>query len=188
MPSAMDVARHLLYLAGREPEAELVTHLRVQKLLYYVQGWSLALRHAPLFPEPVEAWRNGPVVRSVYAWFADFNDAPIPPDHAAENLSGEAAELVQSVWEHYRQFSASELWRKTHREPPWNEARDGLPPEARSDKPIAHESMLRFFDEQRRRLEVPGLENETLEQAERNRAAGRLISSDDFLASLRNAV
>src|SRR5262249_50830431 len=46
---AIDVARYLIQLAAAEDEPELLSHLRLQKLLYYVQGWSLAQRRAPMF-------------------------------------------------------------------------------------------------------------------------------------------
>src|SRR5689334_12279943 len=69
--SAMDVAKFLIYLSACEDEPDYVSHLRLQKLLYYVQGWSLALRGKPMFVERIEAWAHGPVVKNVYAILAD---------------------------------------------------------------------------------------------------------------------
>jgi uncharacterized phage-associated protein len=43
-----------------------LTHLKIQKLLYFAQGWHLAYFDFPLFEDPVEAWKYGPVVTSVY--------------------------------------------------------------------------------------------------------------------------
>ncbi len=70
MTDAKTLARYLLFLASEQmrglqseaSEAFDVTPLKLQKLLYYCQGYALALTGKPLFPEPVEAWRYGPVV------------------------------------------------------------------------------------------------------------------------------
>ena len=40
--------------------------MKLQKLLYCVQGWHLARFGEPLFDAPIEAWRDGPVIRSVW--------------------------------------------------------------------------------------------------------------------------
>src|SRR5688572_9971276 len=58
--SALDVARYLIQLAAAEDEPEELSHLRLQKLLYYVQGWSLAQRGEAMFPDRIEAWAHGP--------------------------------------------------------------------------------------------------------------------------------
>lgn len=62
MASAYEVAQHLIRLAEFEEEPDYLTHLRLQKLLYYVQAWSMAMRSRPMFPERIEAWGHGPVV------------------------------------------------------------------------------------------------------------------------------
>jgi uncharacterized phage-associated protein len=43
-----------------------LTHLKIQKMLYFAQGWHLAYFDVPLFEDPIEAWKYGPVVRPVY--------------------------------------------------------------------------------------------------------------------------
>ncbi len=40
--------------------------MKLHKLLYYVQGWSQAWTGHPLFHEAPEAWKFGPVYKSVY--------------------------------------------------------------------------------------------------------------------------
>ena len=64
MAKAVEVARFLAYLAANDVEPDYLTNLRLQKLLYYVQAWSLVLRKsADFFQERIEAWVHGPVVR-----------------------------------------------------------------------------------------------------------------------------
>jgi uncharacterized phage-associated protein len=147
MARAIDVAKFLLYLAANEDEPDFLSHLRLQKLLYYVQGWSLALRDRPMFDERIEAWANGPVVRALYSTFANYGFQPIPPEHFDDGaeLTDEEAEFIVSVWESYKGFSASSLWKMTHLEPPWVEARNGYGPADRCDNPIGHDSMRQFF-------------------------------------------
>ncbi len=40
--------------------------MKLQKLVYYSQAWSLVWDDMPLFEEPIEAWANGPVVKSLF--------------------------------------------------------------------------------------------------------------------------
>lgn len=60
MASAHDVAAYILKRMGQ------MTAMKLQKLVYYSQAWSLVWDEAPLFNERIEAWANGPVVRELY--------------------------------------------------------------------------------------------------------------------------
>ena len=46
-----------------------VSNLKLQQLLYYAQGWHLALWGNKLFNERIEAWIMGPVIPAVYHKF-----------------------------------------------------------------------------------------------------------------------
>ena len=146
-PDALDVARYLIYLAAVEPEPEYLTHMRLQKLLYYVQGWSLALKKRPMFSDRIEAWAHGPVVRSVYPQFADFGDQPIPPQKLliSDRLSDEDREFIESVWEAYKGYSSSSLRAMTHKEAPWRETRGQCAPADRCTAEITQDALKRFF-------------------------------------------
>ena len=43
-----------------------MTAMKLEKLLYYCQSWHLTRHASPLYAEPIEAWVQGPVVRSLY--------------------------------------------------------------------------------------------------------------------------
>jgi uncharacterized phage-associated protein len=43
-----------------------ITHLKIQKLLYYAQGWHLAYFDTVLFEDAIFAWKYGPVIHSIY--------------------------------------------------------------------------------------------------------------------------
>ena len=88
MAAAMDVARQFVRLAWEDEELEGLTHLRLQKLLYYAQGWHLAAFGRALFAGHIEAWKHGPVVQEVYPTFAGKTDA-ISPQEAGEPFLAE---------------------------------------------------------------------------------------------------
>lgn len=143
MSDAMDVARHLIgvgYDATVPDESVLVCPLRLQKLLYYCQGWSLALLGRPLFAEPIEAWEHGPVVRDVYDRFRGGRDG-ITPDRAGPSaglLSATEAALVETVWREYAGCTPRQLVDMTHDEPAWKEARG-------SAASLSHDTMRAHF-------------------------------------------
>lgn len=59
MTYSLDVADYILQQKGP------LTCMKLHKLVYYAQAWSLALEDEPLFEEPIEAWSNGPVIRNL---------------------------------------------------------------------------------------------------------------------------
>jgi len=148
MAKALDIAYELIRMASREDEPDFLTHMRLQKLLYYVQGWHLAMHEKPIFNDEIEAWAHGPVVRSVYDQFKHFDNKPIILDEATSPKSkigrGES-DFVASVWEAYKGYSAWSLRQMTHNESPWKNARGGLDAAAKSTNKILRSDMQSFF-------------------------------------------
>ena len=149
LASAIDVAQRLVHIAASEPEPDFLTHMRLQKLLYYAQGWSLALRDRPMFNGRIEAGAHGPVVREVYSRFADFGDGPILPERVPrpQGLSPEDREFIESVWEAYKDYSVVSLRAMAHGESPWRDARGDCAPADRCTTEITHDAMKRFFEQ-----------------------------------------
>jgi uncharacterized phage-associated protein len=114
--------------------------MQLQKLLYYTQAWALAWTGKPLFSDEIEAWANGPVVRSV--WVAVKYDEVVPPQ---QELSVPEREIVDAVFEFYGESGGMTLGHKTHQEDPWIEARHDLPKNAISSSPLSQSTMLRYF-------------------------------------------
>ncbi len=141
MASACDVAAYILEKLGP------VSHMKLQKLVFYSQAWSLVWDEKPLFTDRIEAWANGPVVPSVYQLLrgkftvtvADL--APVSP----EAISPEQRETIDRVLNFYGDKNPQWLSDLTHMERPWLAARDGLPPGARSDALITHASMAEYY-------------------------------------------
>lgn len=149
MAKAFDVANYLIYLAQSGDEPDYLTHLRLQKLLYYVQGWSLANRGKEMFPERIEAWAHGPVVKVLYPRFKEFEKNafafPDPAKIPEMELDDEEREFIGEVWEEYKPFAALKLREMTHQEPPWVNARKGFGPADRCDVEITKEAMAAYF-------------------------------------------
>ena len=119
MMPAHDVARYFVSLVDEEA-GDSISNLKVQKLLYYAQGFHLAVYGKPLFPEAIKAWMHGPVVPTVYHLYKEHGGRPIPVDKVRiEDYSPEVRELLDEVWAVYGQFTASKLESMTHNEPPW---------------------------------------------------------------------
>lgn len=121
---ALDIAKKLICLAQNdEPNGgELLTNLKLQKLLYYQQGFHLAFFGTPLFDESVESWMYGPVVPSVYDEYSKYGSASLPVTTQAITLTDDEERLFNEVFDAYREFSAIGLMNKTHSERPWIEA------------------------------------------------------------------
>lgn len=147
MAKAIDVAEYLIHLGRIEEDGpQLLTHLQLQKLLYYCQGWSLGIRKKPLFSERIEAWSHGPVVKAVWTVFKDCANRPI--DQAGStggSLSDGERDLVAAVWNVYKKYSGWGLREMTHSEAPWKDVRGDLDPSAACNKEITKQSMQSYF-------------------------------------------
>jgi uncharacterized phage-associated protein len=107
MLSSHGVAKYFLSLAD-EDAGDLISSLKLQKLVYYAQGFHLALYGTALFPEEVEAWPHGPVVLSLYNAYKKYgsNAIPIPSDVDFRVYDPQSRELLDEVYQVHGQFSA----------------------------------------------------------------------------------
>ncbi len=117
-----EVANYFLDKLDIEAE-DCISNLKLQKLVYYAQGFVMALTDKKLFDEPIEAWEHGPVVRCLYGKYKDNGSAAIT---RTENLEyphllqyPEIMEILDEVYQVYGQFSAWKLRNMTHNETPW---------------------------------------------------------------------
>lgn len=69
--SAMAVANAFIQRA-KEGRLRDLTPMKLQKLLYYAQSWSLALHRKPLMDDFFARWTYGPVIPSLYHEFKDY--------------------------------------------------------------------------------------------------------------------
>lgn len=141
MARVEDVARLIVQRLGT------TSTMKLQKLLYYCQGWHLAWDGEPLFDAPIEAWANGPVVKKVYQLHRGkftLRD-PWPAQGDVSRLRANEVESIDVVLETYGSWEARQLVAQSHSERPWQEARGGLPDGVRSNSEVDLETMQDYF-------------------------------------------
>jgi len=121
MNTCFDVANY--FLKRQDTQAgDTMSNLKLQKLVYYAQGFHLAITGKPLFDEPIVAWVHGPVCVSLYDKYKRYGSRsiPIPEDiDTLELFDSEAQKILSMVYYYYGQFSAWKLRNLTHEDTPW---------------------------------------------------------------------
>ena len=137
--TAVDVAEYILQKTDTLPA------MKLQKLVYYCQAWSLVWEERPLFDDKIEAWANGPVIRNLYtAHRLQYRVSTVDgdPDHFEED----DRKTMDAVIGFYVDKSSQWLSDLTHMEDPWKEARKGLQPGERGSREITHAAMAEYYD------------------------------------------
>lgn len=102
--------------------ASSVTNLKLQKMLYFIQGFALVQLGRALFTDYIEAWTYGPVVPSVYQRFKKWGADPIRQVEPAETIDNPAViDFLNRLIRVLDGFSALDLVELTHKEgSPWS--------------------------------------------------------------------
>ena len=141
MVSCFDVADYFLVLQD-EDAGDSISNLKLQKLVYFSQGFHLGIFDKPLFVEQIRAWLHGPVIPVLWKKYSDFdsNSLPLPDTFEQSKFSDEAIELLDEIYEVFGQFSAWKLRDISHIQPPWKKTkRNGV---------ITHRAMKEYFKTQ----------------------------------------
>ena len=140
MASIFDVAAYILERCGA------MSAMKLQKLCYYAQAWSLVWDDEPLFSEDFEAWANGPVCRVLFnRTKGQFKVTATDEDGNSNSLNENQKDTINRVLEHYASHDAQWLSQLSHLEAPYKEARKGLPAGIGSDRMITKESMALYY-------------------------------------------
>ena len=142
MSNVFDVAKYILDTIGA------TSAMKLQKLVYYSQAWSLVWDDAPLFKSPFQAWANGPVCRDLYdahrgMFIVDSDD--VATRTSKGELSKEQVETIDLVLKAYGDRSAQWLSDQTHAEEPWLMAREGMRDSERGEREISLESIAEYY-------------------------------------------
>lgn len=143
--SVFDVAAYVL---NRVHEC---TTMKLHKLLYYCQAWTLVWDEEPLFKEKIEAWANGPVIRELFNFHKGMfliksSDMSLGNEYV---LSERQKENINEVLDFYGDKSSQWLVDQTHMETPWIEARKGLDQTERGNRTIELDAMYQFYSSMR---------------------------------------
>jgi len=139
MANVFDVADYILHKVGP------MTTMKLQKLIYYSQAWSLVWDEKPLFGERIEAWANGPVSPDLFAAHRGKFSISDEPNGDRRRLNRDEIETINAVLAAYGDKSAAWLSDLTHREEPWMNARNGIPDRVRSNAEITHGAMTDYY-------------------------------------------
>ena len=122
MVDILDAARYLIFLSYGNKKYSL-TPLKLQKLLYLVQGWSYVWDDKPAFNDDFCAWQYGPVNEKVYETYKKYGRFEIPEAEGSNRIGDkDVAETIESVWSEYGKYTAYDLVELTHSQSPWKNA------------------------------------------------------------------
>ena len=134
-----------------------MSHLKLQKILYYVQALHLAYFDTPIIEDDFQAWLHGPVSRKVYDQIKGhsvlytevtyiYNEGEEYPNVILKELiTKDQLELVNEIIDGYGKLTASQLENLTHSEKPWLDARVGYGVADRCEVVITKEAMRDFY-------------------------------------------
>lgn len=142
--TALDIAKWFLWYNNKvvmvDSDADYISNLKLQKLLYYAQGSFLAIKDQLLFGDDLLAWEHGPVVSEVYQKYKKYRSDGIPfEEEYKNNIVKEDEDLLKEVYRVFGKYSAWGLREMTHNETPWKETK-------RNDV-ISTDSIKNYFKE-----------------------------------------
>ena len=129
-----------------------ITHLKLQKLVYYAESWYRVFTGQSIFEEEIQAWMHGPVVPVLFDRFRDkgfqaitYEDIITEP---SKELTKEQTDILNEVYDTYGPLTARQLEDMTHDETPWQEAYNHQ--ELYHKTPISRDTMDSFYRNQLR--------------------------------------
>lgn len=142
---SLSVAQYLVNKCNQSEQ--VLTPLQLMKLVYIAHGYMLGKHSKPLLQEPVQAWRLGPVVPSVYHAVKEFGSAPVSNVPCADNgfnFSDQENAVMDEVAQMYGKFDGITLSSATHRPgTPWRHTWDTFGRNA----PISNDLIENFYRE-----------------------------------------
>ena len=127
MHNVFDVCNYFIKKALEEKIDEKlsdeVTHLRLQKLLYFAQSAHLAILNKKLFSDEILAWTYGPVIEKVYHYYKKYRNKPLKTKgNNTHKFSESTQKILDGIWDFFKKYSTSELVYISHQHDPWKKA------------------------------------------------------------------
>lgn len=137
--SVFDVAQYIVKVLGE------TTTMKLQKLVYYCQAWSLVWDDKPLFKENIEAWVSGPVVKELFYYHKGQYQVSNIQIGNQFILSDQQKETIDAVLEFYGSKPSQWLVALSHQEEPWLKARKGLDSNDRGNRVIKLDDIASYY-------------------------------------------
>lgn len=121
MCKAIDIANTFIEIGKDKPIP--VSNMKLQKLLYYAQGWTMAFMSKPLIDEDFYKWNFGPVIPEIYNVFKENGGEPILCTSSKGKLieDNSTLDFLNWIWSVYGDYTGIELSNLSHNESPWKE-------------------------------------------------------------------
>ncbi len=142
-----DVAK---YFINKSDDESPMTPLKLQKLCYYAQAWSLVWEKEPLFDDDFAAWIHGPANYSLFKRYQGrryINCDGEEDKFDSSKFSEDQLETLEVVWDTYGKYTGDYLEQLTHEEDPWIITRGKLSPGDNCTKIITKELIQNYYTE-----------------------------------------
>ena len=145
--NAIDVTRKLLTL-GKEEKIK-ISHLKLQKILYFSQGWHLFCFKREFFKEEIQAWDHGPVVKRIYdickkeGTMYKIIEEKIFSKWKKQEVKDDSLKLLEAVFKRYKGYSGTSLEYMTHQHKVWRDAFE------KGQNTVMEKEAIRLFFRQR---------------------------------------
>lgn len=96
-----------------------ITNLKLQKLLYFVQGEYSKAKDTRLISDDFYAWQLGPVVPAVYTEYSIFSSYPLPAQKQSPPFSKEDTYVIDAILQKYAYYTTWSLVELSHQQDPW---------------------------------------------------------------------
>lgn len=141
MASVHDLAAYILTAQGP------MSAMKLQKLCYYSQAYSVAWFNETIFKEPIKAWTNGPVVPSLWQEHKGMFFVERNPKGNPSRLSARDKAVADAIMDSMGGLSGKQLSDRTHEEAPWQTRYDG--DDDYPDGVITHDDLREFYGRKR---------------------------------------
>ncbi|AZQ44102.1 Panacea domain-containing protein [Nonlabens ponticola] len=137
-----------------------MSHLKIQKILFYIQAYHLAYFDVPIIEDEFQAWVHGPVSRKIYNSARDLSilhtelkfvldEGELDPAIIVnDTLTASQMEVVNDVIDELKELSGLQLENMTHSEEPWIYARRGYDAGQRCEVVIPNECIRDYYKSQ----------------------------------------
>lgn len=154
------VADYVILSLNSDEDFALI-NLKLQKLMYYIQAWSLGINGEKMMEARFEAWVHGPVCRQLYdrfkstkSLYSTIDKEDVKNIDATNDITQEDKEFINYILENFARYSGPQLETMTHNEQPWIEARNGASPMEHCENQISEDTMRTYYG--KKYEEIPG--------------------------------